>query len=101
MGPFVAVDLPALRRGGVEGVWKVGTLHIRIKYMVHNKRYRSMDLLLELLQVLLHLLLYVFHHVHTRVPSCNARKRMKLPEKAGHKNYLRGIFEYIVLKELP
>ena len=54
------------------------TLHIKIKDMVHNKRYGSMDLLL--LELLLELLvvvvlLYVFHHVHTRVPSCNARKR--------------------------
>ena len=63
-----------------------------------------MDLLLELLMELLLvvvLLLYVFYHVHTRVPSCNARKRMKLPERAAYKNYLRGTFEYIVLKELP
>ena len=62
-----------------------------------------LELLLELLLVLLLLLLllYVFHHVHTRVPSCNARKRMKLPERAACKNYLRGTFEYIVLKDMP
>ena len=37
----------------------------------------------------------------TRVPSYNARKSMKLPERAAYKKYLRGTFEYIVLKELP
>ena len=59
-------------------------------------------LLLEmLLELLLLRLLYVFNHVITRVPSCNARKRMKLPESAGYKNHLRGSFEYIDLKELP
>ena len=53
-----------------------------------------MDLLLELLLVLLLLLLlYVFYYVHTRVPSCNARKRMKLQEGAAYKNHLRGTFE--------
>ena len=52
-------------------------------------------LLLELL-----LLLYVFHHVPTRVPSCNARKRMKLQEGAAYRNHLRGTFEEIVLKDL-
>ena len=36
-----------------------GTLHIKIRDMVHNKRYGSMDLLLELLLLLLLLLLYV------------------------------------------
>ena len=57
-------------------------------------------MLLPLLLLLL-LLLYVLYHVLTRVPSCNARKKMKLPERAAYKNYLRGTFEYIVLKELP
>ena len=39
----------------------IGTLHIKIKDMAYNKRYGSMDLLLELLLVLLLLLqLYVF-----------------------------------------
>ena len=70
--------------------------------MVHDERYGSMDLLQELLLellldlllvLLLLLLLYVFHHVHTRAPSCNARKRMKLPGGAAYKNHLRGMFE--------
>ena len=46
-----------------------------------------LELLLELLLVLLLvllllLLLYdiVFYHLHTRVPSCNARKKMELQE---------------------
>ena len=62
-----------------------------------------MDLLLELLLepllelllalLLLLLLLYVSHHVHTRVPSCNARKRMKLQEGAAYKNHLGETFE--------
>ena len=37
----------------------------------------------------------------SRVPSCNARKRMKLQEGAAYKNHLRGTFESIVLKDLP
>ena len=45
------------------------------------------------LVLLLLLLLYVFYHVHTRVPSCNARKRMKLQEGAAYKNHLRETFE--------
>ena len=62
--------------------------------MAHNERYGSMDLLLELLLVLLLLLmLYVFYHVRTRVPSCNARKRMKLQEGAAYKNHLGETFE--------
>ena len=49
--------------------------------MAHEKKYGSMDLLLEQLQELLLvrlllLLQYVFHHVHTRVPSCNAQNKM-------------------------
>ena len=61
-----------------------------------------MDLLLELLLellldllllLLLLLLLYVPYHVHTRAPSCNARKRMKLQEGTAYKNHLRGTFE--------
>ena len=40
---------------------KLAILHFKIKDMAHNKRYGSMDLLLELLLVLLLLLLlYVF-----------------------------------------
>ena len=63
--------------------------------MVHNKdsKYGSMDLLLELLLLLLLLLLYVFYHVHTRAPSCNARKKMKLQDGAAYKNHLRETFE--------
>ena len=53
-----------------------------------------LDLLLDLLVfLLLLLLLYVNHHVHTRVPSCNARKRMKLQEGAAYKNHLGETFE--------
>ena len=53
-----------------------------------------LPLLLELLlELLLFLLLYVFYHVHTRVPSCNARKRMKLQEGAAYKNHLGETFE--------
>ena len=55
-----------------------------------------LELMLELLLVLLLLLLlvlYLRHHVHTRVPSCNARKRMKLQEGQAYKNHLRGTFE--------
>ena len=51
-----------------------------------------MELLLELLLLLLLLLLYVFYHVLTRVPSCNARKRMKLQEGAAYKNRLGETF---------
>ena len=50
-------------------------------------------LLLELLLVELLPLLYVFYHVLTRVPSCNARKRMKLQEGAAYKNHLGETFE--------
>ena len=39
------------------------------------------------------LLLYVLYHVLTRVPSCNARKRMKLQEGATYRKNRRGIFE--------
>ena len=61
-----------------------------------------MLMLLELLlELLLLLLLYVFIHVLTRVPSCNARKRMKLQEGSTDKNHLKGTFEQIVLKDLP
>ena len=52
-----------------------------------------LELLLELLLLLLLLLLYVFYHVHTRVPSCNARKKMKLQEGAAYKNHLGETFE--------
>ena len=62
--------------------------------MLHDKRYGSMDLLLEPLLVLLLLLLrlYVLYHVLTRVPSCNARKKMKLQERAAYRNPLKGTF---------
>ena len=61
----------------------ISTLHIKIKAMVHSKRYKSMDLLLELLLelllvLLLELLLYVPFHVDTREPSCNAQNKMEL-----------------------
>ena len=49
--------------------------------------------ILMLLLLLLLLLLYVLYHVLTRVPSCNARKRMKLQEGATYRNHLRGTFE--------
>ena len=53
-----------------------------------------MDLLLELLLVLLLLLLlYVFYHIHTRVPSCNARNKMKLQERTTCMKHLCGTFE--------
>ena len=53
-----------------------------------------MDLLLELLLVLLLLLvLYVPYYLRTRVPSCNTRKRMKLPERSTCKEPLDGTFE--------
>ena len=61
--------------------------------MVHNKRYGSTDLLLLLL------LLHVFHHVRTRVPSCNARNKMKLQERTTSKKQLGGTFESIVLRD--
>ena len=50
--------------------------------------------LLELLLVVLLLpLLYVFPHVHTRVPSCNARKKMDLQEGTAYRKNWRGLFE--------
>ena len=61
-----------------------------------------MDLLLELLielrlelllMLLLLLLLYVFHHVHTRMPSCNARKKMKLQEGTASTKHREGTLE--------
>ena len=39
---------------------RAGTLHNKLKDMVHNKRDGSMDLLLELLLVLLLLLLLIY-----------------------------------------
>ena len=68
-----------------------------------------MDLLLELLLrlllklllvLLLLLLLYVLYHVHTRVPSCNARKRMKHQEGTASRNHWEETFEQIVLKDV-
>ena len=61
-----------------------------------------MDLLLELLvelmlelllELLLVLLLYVFHHAPTRVPSCNARNKMKLQEGTASRKHRGGTFE--------
>ena len=53
-----------------------------------------LGLLLELLLVLLlPLLLYVPYHVHTRVPSCNARKKMELQERITSRKHLYGTFE--------
>ena len=54
-----------------------------------------LDLLLELLLVvlLLLLLLYVPYHVHTRVPSCNARNKMELQERITSRKHLYGTFE--------
>ena len=53
-----------------------------------------LELLLELLLVLLLLLLlYVSYHVHTRVPSCNARKWMELQERITSRKHLYGTFE--------
>ena len=56
-----------------------------------------LDLLLELL--LLELLLDVLNHVHTRVPSCNARKKMKLQEGTTNRKRRWGTFEQIVVKD--
>ena len=56
----------------------------------------QMLLLLELLLLLLLpllLLLYVFHHVITREPSCNARSKMKLQERTTSRKHLRETFE--------
>ena len=55
-------------------------------------------MLLPLLLLLL-LLLYVLYHVLTRMPSCNAAKGMKLPERAAY--FWRGTFDYNVVKDLP
>ena len=49
--------------------------------------------MLQPLLLLLLLLLYVLYHVLTRVPSCNARKKMKLPERNTRKESLDGSFE--------
>ena len=57
-----------------------------------NELAKQNLMLLPLLLLLL-LLLYVLYHVCTRVPSCNARKRMKLPEGAAYKKHLRRTFE--------
>ena len=51
----------------------------------------SMDLLLELLLLLL--LVYVLHHVCTREPSCNARNKMELQERANSSKQLYGTFK--------
>ena len=59
-----------------------------------------MLLLLDLLLLLLLLLLlYVFNHVLTREPSCNARNKMKLQERTTSKKQLGGTFESIVLRD--
>ena len=54
-------------------------------------------LLLDLLLLLLLLLLlYVFNHVLTREPSCNARNKMELQERTTSRKHLYGTFEQIV-----
>ena len=75
-----------------------GSRHARPMHGSQAQMLMLLELLLEvLLEVLLELLLllplYVFIHVLTRVPSCNARKRMKLQEGAAYRNHLRGTFE--------
>ena len=53
-----------------------------------------LKLLLELLLVLLLLLLlYIPYHVDTREPSCNARNKMELQEKANSSKQLYGTFK--------
>ena len=53
-----------------------------------------LELLLELLLVLLRLLLlYVPYHVDTREPSCNARNKMELQERANSSKQLYGTFK--------
>ena len=53
-----------------------------------------LELLLELLLVLLLLLLlYVPYHVDTREPSCNARNKMELQERANSSKQLDGTFK--------
>ena len=52
-----------------------------------------LELLLELLLVLLLLLLNVPYHIDTRVPSCNARKRMELQERITSRKHLYGTLE--------
>ena len=78
------------------------TLHFIIKNMFHDKRYGSMDLLLELLPkqllelllvLMLLLLLYVPHHVDSGVLSCNARKKMEHQERITSRKHLYGTFE--------
>ena len=52
-----------------------------------------LELVLELLLVLLLLLLlYVLYHVDTREPSCNARNKMELQERANNSKQLYGTF---------
>ena len=53
----------------------------------------QMRLLLDLLLLLLLLLLYVFNHVLTREPSCNARNKMELQERITSRKHLHGMFE--------
>ena len=51
-------------------------------------------LLLDLLLLLLLLLrLYVFNHVLTREPSCNARNKMELQERTNSSKQLYGTFK--------
>ena len=50
-------------------------------------------LLLLLLVLLLLLLLYALYHVHTRVPSCNARNKMELQEGTASTKQREGTFE--------
>ena len=54
----------------------------------------QMLLLLDLLLLLLLLLLlYVFNHVLTREPSCNARNKMELQERTNSSKQLYGTFK--------
>ena len=67
--------------------------------MVHNKRYGSMDHGSVDLVLLLLLLLYVPYHVDTREPSCNARNKMELQERATIRKHLYETFKQIVLQD--
>ena len=47
----------------------------------------------RLLEPLLQPLLYVFNHVDTREPSCNARNKMELQERTNSSKQLYGTFK--------
>ena len=57
-----------------------------------NELPTQIFMLLPLLLLLL-LLLYVLYRVLTRVPACNARKKMKLQEGIAYRKNWRGTFE--------